>query len=112
MGIRDTRMMAKAMTQRWDIKPEYRDAIVKRLARIVIDPSSSPREVTAASKALMSAEAQNQADEHKVVDVRVSTRHDRLDAIATDLGIDPSLIESFCRQTNVSPSVVASDGGK
>ena len=107
MGIRDTRMMAKAMTQRWDIKPEYRDAIVKRLARIVIDPSSSPREVTAASKALMSAEAQNQADEHKVVDVRVSTRHDQLDAIATDLGIDPSLIEAAAGKADSSDSGIA-----
>lgn len=100
MPIRDTRLDARALTQRWPIKTEYRDAIVKRLMRVIADPNSSPREVTAASKALLAAEAQNQADEHKVIDVSVSTRHDRLDAIAADLGLDPSLIEAATRETS------------
>lgn len=34
--------------------------------KIVADPKSSPREVTAASKALISAEAQNASDEQHV----------------------------------------------
>ena len=64
--IRDTRMMAKALEQRWPIKPEYRQAIVNRLVQIVANPKSSPREVTAASRSLLSAEAQNQQDEQHI----------------------------------------------
>jgi hypothetical protein len=90
--IRDTRMAQKALEQRWPIKPEYREALVRRLVRIIADPNSSAREVTSASKALIAAESQNQADEHKVVDVRLSTRNDQLDAIATDLGIEVSVV--------------------
>ena len=48
---------------RWPIKPEYREAMVKRLVRIIADPSSTTKEVTDASRALLAAERQNQADE-------------------------------------------------
>lgn len=88
--IRDTRMMQKALEQRWPIKPEYRAAIIARLVKIVADPNSSPREVTAASKALMAAEQQNMADEHKLIDVR--TRDIDLDRIASDLGVHPGIV--------------------
>ena len=63
MGIRDTRMMAKALTQRWPIKPEYREAIIRRLVQVVANPQSSAREVTSASKALLAAELQNNEEE-------------------------------------------------
>lgn len=63
MGLRDTRMIAKALEQRWPIKPEYRAALVRRLVQVIADPASSPREVTAASRALIAAEGQNLADE-------------------------------------------------
>lgn len=59
---------------------------------VVANPKSSPREVTAASRALIAAESQNVTDEHKIIDVRIQQRNDRLDAIAAELGIDPSLI--------------------
>lgn len=52
-------MIAKALEQRWPIRPEYREALIKRLMRIIADPTSSPREVTAASKALLAADTQN-----------------------------------------------------
>jgi hypothetical protein len=101
MPIRDTRMMARALTQRWPIKPEIREAIVKRLLRVIADPQSSPREVTAAARALMSAEAQNQSDEHKVLDVEHATARDtQLSAIAADLGIDPRLIVDASNETD------------
>jgi hypothetical protein len=98
MPIRDTRMMARALEQRWPMTPEVRKAVVGRLIKVLTDPESKKREVIAASKALMAAEAQNQEDEHKVLDVRVATRNDRLDAIAADLGIDPSVIEAATRE--------------
>ena len=88
-------MIQKAMEQRWPIKPEYREALVKRLVRIIADPQSKPREVASAAKALLAAEVQNQMDEHKVVDVNVQTRYDRLDAIAADLGIDVGTLKAI-----------------
>lgn len=64
---------------------------------MLADPASSAREVTAAAKALISAESQNQSDEHKVVDIELRTEHDRLDAIAADLGIEVDFIEATAR---------------
>jgi len=61
--IRDTRMAQKALEQRWPIKPEYREALVRRLVRIIADPNSSAREVTSASKALIAADQVNVADD-------------------------------------------------
>ena len=98
MPIRDTRLLARALMQRWPIKDEYREAIIKRLVKIVADPSSSPREVTAAAKGLLSAEKQNQDDEHKVVDVRIQSRYAELDAIAADLGVDLRTVEDASRK--------------
>ena len=56
-------MAQKALEQRWPIKPEYREALVRRLVRIIADPNSSAREVTSASKALIAADACNVADD-------------------------------------------------
>jgi len=105
MPIRDTRMMARALEQRWPINENARKAIVSRLLRIIADPQSSPREVTAASKALLAAESQNQLDQHKIVDVSISNRHAELDAIAADLGLDVGLIEAVARKTSGGDSV-------
>ena len=102
MSVRDTRLMARAVIQRWPIKPEYREAVIKRLIRVIADPNSSPREVTAASKAIMAAETQNQSDEHKIIDVRIQTEHDRLDAIASDLGIETDIVEAITSKASGS----------
>jgi hypothetical protein len=75
------------MMKRWPITDAARRAIVRRLAEILIDEKSDRRTTISAAKALMSAEAQNQLDEHKVVDVSVS-RIAEYEAIAADLGID------------------------
>lgn len=61
--IRDTRMVARAITERWPIKPAMRAAVVKRMAGIVTSSKVSAREATAAAKALIAADALNQADE-------------------------------------------------
>lgn len=88
MPIRDTRMMAKALEQRWPINENARKAIISRLLRIVADPQSSPREVTAASKALMAAESQNQKDEH----LQLDEFKQRILAIAERCGIDRTVL--------------------
>ena len=102
MTVRDTRMIQKAMEQRWPIRPEYRDALIKRLLRILADPQSSPREATSAAKALMAAERQNQEDEHKVIDVELQRRDNELSQIAIELGIDPRLIVDESRESDKS----------
>lgn len=112
MPIRDTRMMSRALMQRWPIKPEYREAIIKRLVRVVADPNSSPREITAAARGLLAAEAQNQADEHKVVDVGIANRNAQLDAIASDLGIDLRVIEDVERKATRGDSGVEGDADR
>jgi hypothetical protein len=110
MAIKDTRMMVKAVEQRWPMSPEYREAVIRRLIRIVADPKSSNREATAAARALMAAEQQNQSDEHKVVDVRVTTRNDRLPAIAADLGIEIGALADA--SGSAGGSAVCADGSR
>lgn len=102
-NLRDTRLMAKALEQRWPIKPEIRELIIKRLAMIAggvvpkgVQPPK-PREMIAAARALMAAESQNQADEHHqegtVVRhdhehiLRLDAERSRLSALASRLGI-------------------------
>jgi hypothetical protein len=102
MSVQETRMMSRALAQRWPVKSEYREAIIKKLMRVMADPNSSTREVIAAAKGLLAAEAQNQADEHKLVDVSISATNDRLDAIAADLGIDIGVIEDATRKAKGS----------
>jgi hypothetical protein len=80
--------------QRWPIKPEYRAAIINKLIQVVASPESSPREVTAAAKAILAAEAQNQVDEHKVVDVHTQQGGFDLAAIAAEIGVDFGVVSN------------------
>jgi hypothetical protein len=85
MGLRsEIRLTEQAFRQRWEIKPEYKEAIIRRLMAIVASPESSNREVTAASKALMAAERHNQLDEQVSV---VQSDRNRFLEIAERLGI-------------------------
>lgn len=89
-GIRDTRMLAKAIMQRWPVGEQTRNEAIGILREIAKNVSNSPRDRTSAVKALLAAEKQNQEDEHKALDIAIS--HDRLSQVAIDLGIDPRLI--------------------
>ena len=88
MPIRDIRMIQKSLEQRWPIRPEYREALVKKLVRVIADPQSSAREVTAASRALIAAEAQNQSDE---CNAETDAGRNRFLEIAERLGLGSSL---------------------
>jgi hypothetical protein len=79
-----------AVRRRWNIDTEKAAAQVNELINDP-DPRISVRALGIA--ALM--EGQNQKDEHKLLDVSVETRHDRLDAIAADLGIEASFIKAI-----------------
>jgi len=60
--------------------------------------SESPRVRDAARKIVVAMEAQNQKDQHKVLDVRVQIRHDQLPGIAADLGIAIADVEDAARK--------------
>lgn len=102
--LRDIRMIQKAMEQRWDIKPEYKDALIRRLVRIIADPTSTPREVTSASRALIAAEGQNQTDDRDNMEADES-RNRFLD-IAARLGIAGSSGRIADRRTEDDPGSV------
>lgn len=97
MSDRYVRLEAQAIERRWPMTDQQRQAILGRLLKIIADPKASRREHVAAARALLSAEKQNQADEHKVVDVRVQARNIDVHSLATDLGIDAALIEDASR---------------
>ena len=84
MPIRETRMMAKALEQRWPISENARKAIISQLLKIIADGSSSKREITSAARALIAAEKQNQQD--AVADATDDQRNRFLE-IAERLGV-------------------------
>jgi hypothetical protein len=106
--IRDIRMIQKAFEQRWAIRPDYKAALLKRMMLIVADPNSTPREATAAAKALIAAEKQNQDDEHKFLDLTVQTRSIELDELAIELGIEVSAIEDAERESSSGAASIES----
>ena len=59
MGIRDTRMMARALRERWPIEDRQRELMMRVLMQIAADASNSARERTQAIKAIISADAVN-----------------------------------------------------
>lgn len=70
--IRDTRLMERALRERWPIPQELRERIVLNLIAIVANKNLSPRERTSAAKALLHADQLNveqekieQLDEHE-----------------------------------------------
>lgn len=98
MPIRDTRILARALMQRWPINPKMREGIIGALARVLTDPNASHREKTSAAKALMAADAQNiemekmqQADEHEyranLVAIAKHLGYSEVARLATNAGI-------------------------
>ncbi len=101
-GMRDIRMEARALRQRWPISDEVRSAIVQRMLKTIADPEASDRAVSVAVKALLAAEAQNQKDDHKKSELEtISDRNYRFDAIAAELGLSQDFIESVAREAGI-----------
>jgi hypothetical protein len=94
----DLRLLRRAIKKRWEIPEEFRDVIVGRLRDIIME--SDEATALKAIAEVRHMEAQNQKDEHKIVDVSISARNDRLDAIAADLGIDQGLVELVAREAS------------
>ena len=90
-------MIERAIKSRWitdDLKADALAAIKRGLN------CGDDRAEQTAVRNLIAMEAQNQKDEHKVIDVRVQTRHDELAGIAADLGIEVGTIEDAERQAD------------
>ena len=87
-----------AVRQRWEIDDEYRREATERL-RSLMNSADDDIALKAISQ-VRALVAQNQKDEHKVLDVRVQIRHDQLHGIAADLGIEISAIENAAREAD------------
>lgn len=83
----DTRLIAAAIKQRWNIPEKYRDALIARQVLIASGrvEDASPREQTAAFNALLAADAINQQDELAQMDRQVRHTHlVRLEPVTAD----------------------------
>lgn len=56
---RNERLAARAVSQRWPVKPEWREMLVKGQVMIALDPSQPPRDRTRAFSAVVNADRVN-----------------------------------------------------
>src|SRR4051812_39419563 len=86
-SARDTRLVERALRERWPIPKALRGPLIERLAGIVQDPDASPREATAAARAILSASKINldgigatiKAQEHAELVARIEALEGRID---------------------------------
>jgi hypothetical protein len=84
--MHDTRLMERALRESWPIPDDLRPSLVRRLAYIMTSDNSSPREITSAAKALLSASKCNldavnvamQADTHENITERLKELEKRM----------------------------------
>ena len=93
--LQEARLLGRAI-RRWDIPDAQRSSTMERLYHLR-DFAEKESTQLAAAAAIIAAEAQNQKDEHKFVDVRLQREHARLDAIASELGVDQAAIADATR---------------
>lgn len=98
------------MNQRWPIKDQYRDAMIRRVVGIIADPNSTKREVATASRVLLAAEAQNQTDE-RAEDDTIDTGNRFLE-IAAGLGLSTSIERIAEGGSRESPATIDADGSR
>ena len=102
-------MEARAVEQRWPVRPDYRDALIKRNMKIILNPNSTERAVSAASKIILAAEAQNIADEQHADHTRMDAGRNRVLALLGGDGTAASPIildgrrEAVARVSNPKP---------
>ena len=101
----EMRLYERSIRNRWPITDKHREVVVAAAMNILAAKESKPRDRLRAMSVLMAAERQNQADEHKAVDCYLNEpANHNLDAIAADLGVDPSLIEDAEAEASRSDS--------
>jgi hypothetical protein len=104
----DMRLLRRAINKRWDIPDEFKGLIVGRLKTIITQGSDEI--ALKAIAEIRHLELQNQKDEHKVIDVKLALRNTDLDEIASDLGIEISVIEDASRKAGISFDSTEVDG--
>lgn len=62
-GTRDTRLLERAVRERWPIPDKFKKAIINRQIKIAIDPTSSGREARAAARTIIAADKINLEEE-------------------------------------------------
>ena len=62
---KESRIERAAIKQRWPIPEKYREPIMNRAMKKLLDEETSDRDFNQTLNAILKAEAQNQADEHK-----------------------------------------------
>lgn len=70
----DIKTLEISLRERWPMPDEYREAIVKTLTTIILDPQSSRREKTAAARALAAADKINMEARREGLDIHLQER--------------------------------------
>ena len=83
-GTRDTRLIMRALKNRWPITDKMKGPVIEKLVGIISNAGTAPREAISAAKALIAAEAQNQSDEHKLLDKTAPDQHEHTHVQLTD----------------------------
>lgn len=94
MGLKNTRLLARAIIGGWPVPDQLKSQVMQELADVYSDPEAGPREKIAASRAIMAADQLNierekmsQADDHHG-DQLDQQRLNRLAAVASKLGLN------------------------
>ena len=76
-NARDTRLIKRAIKNRWPIAEHYREALIARQVLIAAGsiPEASIREQTDAFKAILAAESQNQIDDARTAPQQIEHEH-------------------------------------
>lgn len=116
MAIDDTRMMARAIIDRWPITSQQRELMIRVLLSIAADQKNSPRERTSAIKALIAADAVNMAQSKIVQESQhhherlQSEQLDRIAAVAQQLGLT-RVVDAIATERPGSDSVANVSAG-
>ena len=97
-GRADTKLIERALRERWPIPEKYRKHIVDRQVQISVDPAISAREATSAAKCLAYMEHQNLTTDLKLVDKILADQHQvshdvDIKAVTAEIEKDPDYVE-------------------
>ena len=98
-----------AARRRWPVSDEMKQRALQ--AAMDVLEAGNAREKIAAASLIAAVEKQNQADEHKVVDIATGTPYDRISEIARDLGIEESIILDATSESDSGTESDAELGG-
>lgn len=103
--LQEARLLGRAIRKRWDIPDNEKANVMDSLLNLAVNGIEESTKI-AAARAIIAAEGQNQADEHKFAELQVEQRNAELDAIASDLGLDKGFIEAVARETGTGDSCI------